>query len=263
MRFAHVSDLHLSDSVAPGGASTPATARRVAAAVADDLAEISAGLDFIVVSGDLTEAGEPACFATFEELFAPLPVPVFVVPGNHDGPTAMRSYQQTSKRLADWDLTNRVVELGDVRLLGLDTCIDKCTTGALGEDALALVRAEVRRAAESRLVIVMHHPPLLLGQKVFDGFCSMERGDAFLSILAAVPRPTLVLAGHVHRPYQATSGTITCCVAGSMVAPCVSDLPFGAMPIRPAPVQDHYFVHELLGPDHHVVTPQRVAALAG
>ena len=54
MKFAHVSDLHLitSDSIST---KNGADARRVAEAIAGDLAAISESLDLVVVSGDLTD----------------------------------------------------------------------------------------------------------------------------------------------------------------------------------------------------------------
>ncbi len=255
MRLAHVSDLHLGME----GAADPT---EVARAVAADLTAISGALDLVVVSGDLTERAEPGHFAAFEAMFGRIGRPVVVVPGNHDGPAGLRAHCRTSPVLADWTITNRVVEVGGLRFLGLDTCIEGATEGALDPDGLALLEAEVARATDSRLVVVMHHPPLVLGLAQFDGFCRLEGRDRFLGIMGAARGQVIVLSGHVHRPYTATEGNIACFVAGSMVAPYDAALPFGDRPIRPAALQDFYFVHDIGPGGRHVVTPQRVAGLA-
>ena len=260
MRLAHVSDLHLGMSEDQLGDGPPPLV--VAEAIARDLANIAEALDLVVISGDLTEQADAAAFSACEQIFSAIGLPVVVVPGNHDGPQGMRAYGASSKVLAGWDITNRVAEFGGMRFLGLDTCIEGVTEGALDQEGLALVADEVARETESRLVIVMHHPPLVLGLERFDGFCRLEGRERFMEILGTAREQVIVLSGHVHRPYSATEGNIACYVAGSMVAPYDSALPFGDLPIRPTTLQDFYCVHDFGPRGRHVVTPQRVRELS-
>lgn len=257
MKLAHVSDVHL------GLDGVTADPMRVAEAVAADLIAISDALDLVVVSGDLTDRAQPECFAEFEQLFGKIGVPVVVVPGNHDGPAGMYAYSRTSPVFAGWNITNRVVEIAGTRVLGLDTCIEAATVGALDDEGLVLLEHEVSRESESRLVVVMHHPPLVLGLAQFDGFCELEGLERFLGIMEAAREEVIVLSGHVHRPYSARKGRMACFVAGSMAAPCDSALPFGDFPIRPTSVQDFYHIHHIAPDGSHVVTPQRVQGLGG
>lgn len=261
MRLAHVSDLHLLPPERESGGAWP-TSIDVAEAIAGDIAAISRGLDLVVVSGDLTDTADAVSFATFENLFSRLGLPVVVVPGNHDGPSGMHTYLQQSPVLSGWDITGRVVEIGGTRFLGLDTCIENVTQGAVSADALALVEGEIARADAGPLVLVMHHPPLLLGLETFDGFSQIDRGAELLAVLQSAGRETVVLSGHVHRPFTARQGRVSCFVAGSMIAPYDSALPFGDDPIRPVALQDFYFIHDLGLDGRHVVTPQRVRRLA-
>lgn len=257
MRLAHVSDLHILPPGSEAEAQRP-TSWDMATAIADDLVSISGGLDLVVVSGDLTEKADAASFATFERIFSRIDLPIVVVPGNHDGPSGMLDYVQQSSVLANWDISNRAVEIGGVRFLGLNTCVDNLTQGAIDADALTLVEAEIARQSDARLIVVMHHPPLLLGLDTFDGFCEIERGGELLRLLTTADQDILVLSGHVHRPFMARKGNLTCFVAGSMIAPYDSALPFGDDPIRPAALQDFYYIHDIDPGGHHVVTPQRV-----
>ena len=172
-------------------------------------------------------------------------MPILLVPGNHDGPSGLHEYARRSSPFAGWDISNRVVEVAGTRFLGLDTCVENLTQGALGPDAVALVEREVAQQGDCRLVVVMHHPPLLLGLDTFDGFSQISRGDEVIRILKSASQDIVVLSGHVHRPYTAREGNVTCFVAGSMTAPYDSPLPFGDHPIRPAPPQDFYFIHDI------------------
>lgn len=265
MRLAHISDLHLlspeyepeHETAGNGFGST-----EMAMAIADDLIAISDGLDLVIVSGDLTDRADAASFATIERILGQIDLPVLVVPGNHDGPSGMIDYLRHATTLADWDLSNRAVRIGAFKFIGLNTSVDGLTEGALDDAALAFVERHVAQDRDRQLAIVMHHPPLLLGLDQFDGFCQIENGADFLRILAGAGRETLVFSGHVHRPYTARNGNVACYVAGSMIAPYDSAHPFGADPIRPAALQDFYFIHDIDPGGRHVVTPQRVRGLA-
>lgn len=255
MKLAHLSDVHLGMD---GAAGDPT---RVAEAIVADLVAISDGIDLVVVSGDLTERAEPETFSEFERMFGKIGVPVVVVPGNHDGPAGMHAYSRTSAVFAGWNITNRVVEIAGTRVLGLDTCIEAETVGALDQNGLALLEREVSRESENRLVVVMHHPPLVLGLKQFDVFCQLEGLERFRGIIGAARQEVIVLSGHVHRPYSAREGRMACFVAGSMAAPYDSALPFGEFPIRPITIQDFYHIHHIEPGGRHIVTVQRVKGL--
>ena len=260
MKLAHVSDLHLMPDVSGEGEQN-SSSMDVASTIAEDLTAIAQGLDLVVVSGDLTEQADAVSFANFEQIFGRIGLPIVVVPGNHDGPAGMLDYASSSSQLADWHLTNRLVEIGGVRFLGLNTSIERVTQGALDDEALSLVDEQIRSASDQQMVIVMHHPPLVLGLQQFDEFAYIERGDEFHEIIAASKKEVIVLSGHVHRPYSVRHDKISCFVAGSMIAPYDSLHPFGTDRIRPAGLQDFYYIHDIEACGRHVVTPQRVRGL--
>jgi Icc protein len=71
--LAHISDLHLGRD-----RQTDANVARLAGALCE------AGVDAVLVTGDVTHRGRRAELALFDALFAPLRDHIMVVPGNHD-----------------------------------------------------------------------------------------------------------------------------------------------------------------------------------
>ena len=138
MKLAHISDLHLLPDASNSAQQKPSSTD-VASAIANDLAAIAKGLDLVVVSGDIAEHADAESFANFEQLFAGIVLPVVIVPGNHDGPAGILDYVASSLLFADWHLTNRLIEIGGIRFLGLNTSVEALTQGALDDEALSLV----------------------------------------------------------------------------------------------------------------------------
>jgi 3',5'-cyclic AMP phosphodiesterase CpdA len=258
MRFAHLSDLHLGQTSVSGVRDDAAA---IVEQMARDVGRISDVLDFVVVSGDMTEDAELASFTQFEDMFTKIGLPVFMVPGNHDGPAGYYRCLKQSRMLSTWDITNRVVEMEDLRLIGIDTCIEGETTGRIDAMSMTHIEQEIARGGARPLVIVMHHPPVTPGLRDFDVVSRLDGAAELQVILRGAADPPIVLAGHVHRPYQGRMDSATCFVAGSPASAFTSDLPFGSSPIRPQGLQDFYFVHEVAQSSRHVVTPQHFTYL--
>ncbi len=262
MYFAHISDLHIRRDPA-GTSGMRDDALEVVDALARDLHRIAGSLDFIVLSGDLTDDAHTDSFRHVARLFEGLPCPMFLIPGNHDGPAAFHSCKQSISYLAESDITGRVVDLGPLRILGVDTCIEGRTTGALTPDDQELLKRELSADSSAPLVIVMHHAPFETGSNEFDEISRLEGSADLAAILDETGARPIILCGHIHRPYSATWHGAACFVAGSPVAPFTSKFPFGTAPIHPATEHYAYFLHSLDADGKHVVVPQPLADTPG
>ncbi len=258
MRFAHISDLHLCRDPAQVAAVRDDTFEMVQA-IAKDVHDIQEILDCVIVSGDLTDDAEEDSFAQFEAMFSGLDVPIFIIPGNHDGPAAYHGHKSRSGFFERADITGRVVKVGGVRVLGLDTCVEAHTTGALGPEAIAFVRRELATPDEAPLVIVMHHPPFPTGQRVFDEISKMDGSAAFARLLRDAKVRPIILCGHVHRAYSAAFVGAACFIGGTPSAPFASALPFGDLDIRPSDEPYAYWIHQIDAAGDHVATTRPVA----
>jgi 3',5'-cyclic-AMP phosphodiesterase len=148
----------------------------------------------VLVTGDLAEHAAPAEYERFRELVAPLPMPVHVLPGNHD-------------RL-DWEGPH-TVDCDGTRVVLCDTMIPGRDDGRLDLDWL-----EAQLAVAAPTIVAMHHPPILTGIGGLDaiGLPEATRQD-LAALLSRTPHVIRVVAGHVHRTAFGTLGgcqVVTC-----------------------------------------------------
>src|SRR5690606_4542513 len=122
-----------------------------------------------------------------------LGIPYEIIGGNHDDIAMMTS------GLLNEDLSNAqseyyfADELVDYHILYLDSA-----SGLMSEEQLAWIDLEVRKAAGRKLLVFMHHPPLLAGVPHMDQGYSLQNNEKVLQILEQHSRPVLVFCGHYH-----------------------------------------------------------------
>ncbi|MGE5407063.1 MAG: phosphodiesterase [Syntrophothermus sp.] len=154
--------------------------------------------DAVLVSGDLTENGGEEEYARARALLAGLAVPLHVIPGNHDERGAMRrafGLPGTADEPIQY-----AVELGPVRLLGLDSLRPGADRGELDEERLAWLERELALEPARPALIAVHHPPLKIGIDVWDEIGLDDASRAGLErVVAASPQVLGVVSGHVHR----------------------------------------------------------------
>lgn len=155
--------------------------------------------DIVLMTGDLVNEGAPEQYAHLRSLLAPLRMPVYLIPGNHDARDALRGAFPDHRYLPSSGFIQYVVEDLPLRLIALDTLIEGAGRGELCDTRLDWLE---ERLAESRkpTVLFMHHPPFDIGLAYLDRE-RLHRGDARLAALVRrhdnIER---VLCGHVHRP---------------------------------------------------------------
>ncbi|MCA9653882.1 MAG: metallophosphoesterase [Myxococcales bacterium] len=167
------------------------------------------GVDRLLVTGDLTNLALEPEFDLVQRKLRESPVPVTVIPGNHDTYTkgSVRSGRFESflaefmdgERLADSQYPF-VVRHDGVAVIGVSTAIASLplfAIGQVGADQLARLGKILDATAEEglRRVVLIHHP-------VVDGVSGARHDlvdrDAFAEVIAR-HGADLVLHGHEHR----------------------------------------------------------------
>lgn len=192
-----LSDPHIgADWGSPDGPTPADGVRRVV----DAVLALPDRPDALVISGDLADNGSAAEYAELRELLEPLGLEPHAIPGNHDRRAPLR--EAFSLIGSGDEHISYPVDLGPLRLIGLDSTIpdDGAGAGGLDEGRLEWLEAELSRVPEQPTVIAMHHPPFLTAMPAFDeiGLAAAAR-EGLAELLGRHPQVLRIVAGHVHR----------------------------------------------------------------
>ena len=160
----------------------------------------------VLVTGDLVDRGSAEEYARLRALLAPLPCPVYLMPGNHDAPQALRAafpdHAYLQPVAGDAALEPHVlytVDLGGMRLVALDTVVARRPHGALCEARLAWLDATLAAAPGVPTLLAMHHPPFVTGIAHMDAMGLLEGAAGLEAVLRRHPQVERVICGHLHR----------------------------------------------------------------
>lgn len=198
-RILHLSDLHIvaAPKLVGGRVDTRAALARAVDRIVAILPQI-APVDLLLITGDLTDDGLPADYDTLKALLAPLTLPLAVIPGNHDAREHLRAAFATTPGMPDAGPVQWCRDLGDIRLIGLDTLTEGQSGGRLGPDALNWLAEQLAKAPERPAMVALHHPPFATGIGFMDGIGLSDAAE-FAQVLAGHRAEIRMVCGHVHR----------------------------------------------------------------
>lgn len=199
MLIAQISDMHVK---APGELLYKRidTAGFLERAVAH-LVALDPRPDVVLATGDLVDGGKPEEYALLRRLLAPLPMPVYLIPGNHDARDAMRAAFPDHAYLPKSGFLQYTVEGLPVRLVALDTLEPGRGYGVMCNQRLDWLDAKLGESDRPTILFV-HHPPFECGVDAFDDMRLNEGGERLAAIVRGHPHVERVMCGHVHRPVQ-------------------------------------------------------------
>lgn len=201
MIVAQITDTHIT---APG---------TLLGGVVDTTAYLRAAVDHVnsrdpkpevaLLTGDLVDAGMAEEYGHLRALLAPLDMPYYPIPGNHDGRAAMREAFADHAAVPGDGFIQYVVEAGPLRLIALDTHAPGEPGGRLCAARLDWLAARLDEEPRRPTVIFMHHPPIATGVAYMDAMGLYEGGAELGALLARHDNIEAVLCGHVHRAISA------------------------------------------------------------
>lgn len=165
--------------------------------------------DCVLVTGDLADCGLAEEYAIVRAALRRLPMPVYVLPGNHDRREAfVEALGADYAYLPKAGFLHYTVEDFPVRLIGLDTVIAGEDGGEICAEREAWLAERLREGQGRPTLIFMHHPPFAVGVDGMDVIpCRVS--EHFAGLVADHPEIERVLCGHYHRPIQRRfAGTI-------------------------------------------------------
>ena len=159
--IAHLSDPHLD-----GSEEARSRLRRITTY----LGPFRRPVDVVLVTGDLADHGLSEEYA---ELAAELdlPVPVLVLPGNHDVSTPFLA-RLTSFIDISGHPVHQVRDVGEARFVLLDTTVPGENHGLLSEESLAWLDGVLREPFDGPLFVAFHQPPFTCTTRRWTSGCS-------------------------------------------------------------------------------------------
>jgi 3',5'-cyclic-AMP phosphodiesterase len=198
--------------------------------------------DAAVATGDLVDGGHPDEYRHLRELLAPLPMPVYLVPGNHDNREALaRAFADHGYLPRHGGFLQYAVEHHPLRLIGLDTVVPGSGAGRLCPERLAWLDAQLAAAPARPTVIFMHHPPFATGIDHMDSI-GLDGAEAMAAVVRRHSQVERIICGHLHRPIQVRWAGTLASTAPSTAHQVVLDLSAhgpAAFNLEPPAVQLH------------------------
>lgn len=153
--------------------------------------------DAVICTGDLVEHGDKAGYARFIELIAPLTVPCWVIPGNHDNPAVMREAFAGTPCFPGSDPTFQyALEDLPFRILALNSHADGTELPEFNQHKLGWLKEQLGRS-DKDVLLAIHHPPMTTGIELIDmGGADWYQG--LKSVISAHDQVKLVICGHCH-----------------------------------------------------------------
>jgi 3',5'-cyclic AMP phosphodiesterase CpdA len=226
LRFLHTSDIHLLDlqGVRPwrylnkrltGGVNLAmGRARSHDVRLFDEMVSLVPRLEVehFVVTGDLTNLSLESEFEYVRSRLETVPVPITVIPGNHDvytrGSARHQRFERYLGHLMEGERVDEqtypfMLRRDDVALIGVSTAVATLplyATGKVGGPQLERVATLLERAKAEGLcrIVLIHHPPVPGVSKARHDLLDL---DEFGGVIAA-HGADLILHGHEHVRFE-------------------------------------------------------------
>jgi len=170
--------------------------------------------DCVLMTGDLTDFGRQDEYRLLRKLLAPLEMPVFVIPGNHDTRENLRRAFSDHPYLPSTGDIRYVIEDYPLRMIGLDTTIPGRPGGEMDAVRLDWLDRQLKAKPGAPTLLFMHHPPIITGIDHMD-VQNCANAQALGNLLECHPQVFQILCGHVHRPIQTIWRGINVAIAPS------------------------------------------------
>lgn len=197
-----LSDTHLTQSGEVEGVPSRARLERAV----DQLRRYHSDAIACVVSGDISDTGDPRDYVDAKAILDQLSVPVLPIIGNHDLRAPFRAVFAPPGSAMD-DYQQYRMDFDDLMLLCLDTVTPGSDAGGFDNARLSWVEEQLQKSTGQRVIVFMHHPPgpLWLGHQ---DRILLQDAEPLLGLFNAAKSVAYIFFGHVHRPVSGVLGRV-------------------------------------------------------
>jgi Icc protein len=220
--LAQLSDPHIREPgrLAYGRIDTAPYLRRAVEAVL----RLRQAPDAVVITGDLVDFGRGVEYAHLAELLKPLPMPVYLLPGNHDDRDHLREAFPHLAYLGESGPIQYSVRIGHLQMIATDTSVPGQSRGELDADRLEWLAQALESSRDMPVIVAMHHPPFptLIGH--MDKIGLLSGAEALATLISRYPNVERIICGHVHRAIDIRFGGTIASVCPAPAHQVVLDL---------------------------------------
>ncbi len=196
--------------------------------------------DAVIITGDVTDCGLVSEYQLLAAMLKRhLPMPVHLIPGNHDRREVMLAHLPGVPSAHGY--VQYVAEAGPVRLVMLDTVVPGAGHGSLEDGRLDWLDRTLAERPDQPTLIGMHHPPFICGLGHMDAIRLRDEA-AFAAVVARHTQVRRIVCGHHHRPIVAQVAHAVASISPSVVNAVEFDLDPAAPPafvLEPPAFQVH------------------------
>src|SRR5262249_16857271 len=149
-----------------------------------ELAALEPRPDVALITGDLVDAGLPEEYALLREILDELPMPYYLIPGNHDSRqplvNAFRDHRYWPRA---HEFLHYVVADDPVRLIAVDTVVPGEAGGEICDRRAAWLDERLGKAPHRPTIVFMHHAPFTTGIAHMDAI-GLIGADRFAAVVA-------------------------------------------------------------------------------
>ena len=221
--LAQITDLHLRPRGLP--ALRVSETNLFAERAVTFLSKLDPRPDGVIITGDVADTGDPKEYETAIAILDQLPMPYWAIPGNHDSAAAMKA----AFAGRDWagqmpgDSLQFAIDLGELRLIGIDTSVPGKPYGGLEPEQLEWIDTALSDAPDTPTVVALHHPPLPTGIGHMDR-TMLRDAQSLEAVLSKYGNIVRVICGHQHRMISGQFARAPLLVAPGVAHQIVFDL---------------------------------------
>ena len=199
MKLIWLSDLHLTPERKPLYGYEPQARLEVAI---EYIVEFHGDADYCVLSGDLVNDGDEACYRLLDQLLSDAGIKYLALPGNHDHRQNMEAALKLSDDKQESFIQYSVSQDG-VRIIGLDTLHEGKSSGQFCQARMQWLDEQLESDRTTPTIVFCHHHPDVLHLPMQDEE-RLTDGEALVSRLSQAENVKHLFFGHVHRPVSGT-----------------------------------------------------------
>lgn len=154
--------------------------------------------ELVLLTGDLVDTGQLEEYENLREILSTLPIPLLVIPGNHDDRENLRIAFRDHIYLPASGPLHYCVDDFPVRIIGLDSTVPGLHHGHIDAAGLEWLAATLSSNPGKPTLLMLHHPPFSCGIPYMDEYRYFD-GDSLRAVVEQFDNIEIVLCGHVHR----------------------------------------------------------------